>query len=123
MTDINNKQIQISILGIFALIFVLLIWFLNSDYYIKKDYLDFKKIGFKATLFSKKDEHPIKGNKIYLKNGPELIIHRELFDNLKIGDSIIKEVNSDSIYFHTTNGIIVDDYNEFKRKKHLESLK
>lgn len=123
MSGINIKQIRTSILGIFTLIFGLLIWFLNSGYFIKKDYLDFKKTEFKTTLFSKKDVHPIKGNKIYLKNGHELIVHRELFDKLKFGDSIIKNVGSDSIYFYTTNGIIIDDNNEFKRKKYLRSLK
>jgi len=123
MTGIDIKQIRFSVLGVFGLIFGLLIWFVNTGYFVKNDYLDFKKTEFKATLFSKKDEHPIKGNKIYLKNGPELIVHRELFDKLKIGDSIIKEVNSDSIYFYTTDGIIIDDYNEFKREKYLRSLK
>ncbi len=123
MTKTNNKQTQISILGVFAIIFCFLIWFMNTNYFIKKDYLDFKKIEFKATLLLKKDEHPIKGNKIYLKNGPELIVHRDLFDKLKKGDSIIKKVNSDSIFFHTTSGIIIDDYNEFKRNKYLKSLK
>ncbi|MCB0747934.1 MAG: hypothetical protein KDC52_05305 [Ignavibacteriae bacterium] len=123
MTKIDYKQIRLSVLGIFVVIFAILIWFLNTDYFIKRDYLDFKKTEFKATLFSKKDEHPIKGNKIYLKNGPELIVHRELFDKLKVGDSIIKKVNSDSIFFHTSSGIIIDDYNEFKRRKYLKSLK
>ncbi len=66
MTKINDKQIRFSVLGVFVVIFGLLIWFLNTSYFIKKDYLDFKKTEFKATLFSKKDEHPIKGNKIYL---------------------------------------------------------
>ena len=123
MTKIDDKQIRFSVLGVFAVIFGLLIWFLNTGYFIKKDYLDFKKTEFKATLFSKKDEHPIKGNKIYLKNGPELIVHRELFDKLTIGDSIIKQANSDSISFHTNDGIIIDDYNEFKRNKYLKTLK
>ncbi|WP_406685096.1 hypothetical protein N1F78_05060 [Seonamhaeicola sp. MEBiC1930] len=123
MTKINDKQIRISVLGIFAVIFGLLIWFLSTTYFIKKDYLDFKNTEFKATLFSKKDEHLIKGNKIYLKNGPQLIVQRELFDKLNVGDSIIKKVNSDSIFFHTTSGVIIDDYNKFKRKKYLKTLK
>tara|TARA_R110002012_G_scaffold314504_1_gene527325 strand:+ start:5396 stop:5767 length:372 start_codon:yes stop_codon:yes gene_type:complete len=123
MTKIDDKKIRISVLGIFAVVFGILIWFLNTSYFIKKDYIDFKKSEFKSTLFLKNDEHPIKGNKIYLKNGPELIIYRELFDKLKVGDSIIKKVNSDSIFFHTTSGIIIDDYNEFKRKKYLKTLK
>ena len=123
MTKIDDKQIRNSVLGVFAVIFGLLIWFLNTNYFLKKDYLDFKKTSFRAVLSSKKDEHPTKGNKIYLENGPMLIVHRELFDKLHIGDSIIKIANSDSIYFYTTNGIIIDDYNEFKREKYLKTLK
>ena len=123
MSDINFKQIRFYLLGIFTIIIGLLIWFLNTDFFVKKDYLDFKKTEFKATLFSKKDEHPTKGNKIYLKNGPELIVSRELFDKLKIGDSVIKKADSDSIFFKTDFGVLIDDYNGFKRKKYLESLK
>ena len=123
MSDINFKQIRFYVLGIFAIIIVFLIWFLKTDFFVKKDYLDFKKKEFKATLFSKKDEHPIKANKIYLKNGPELIIPRELFDKLKVGDSVIKKADSDSIFFKTDFGVLINDYNGFKRKKYLESQK
>lgn len=123
MDEIDFKQIRFSVLGIFIVIFGLIIWYLNTDYYTKKVYLDFKKLKFKATVFSKKDEHPIRSNKIYLNGGPELIIHRELFDKLKKGDSVIKQYNSDSIYFYTSLGTIIDDYNKFKREKYLESLK
>ncbi|WNH10864.1 hypothetical protein [Thalassobellus suaedae] len=85
--------------------------------------MDFKKFEFKATVSEKFDEHPVRGNKIHLKNGPELIVDRELFDKLKIGDSIIKKTDSDSLFFKTDFGLIIDDYNGFKRKKYLKSLK
>ena len=123
MSEINTKQIQFTVLGIFIVIFGLLIWFLNTDYFIKKDYLDFKEIEFKTVLLYKKDEHPIKGNEIGLKNGQQLSVYRGLFDKLEIGDSIIKLTNSDSVYFYTSRGLIIDDYNEFKREKYLKSLK
>lgn len=122
MSEINIKQVKITVLGIFSIIFGLLIWFLNTEYFIKKDYMDFKETEFKSILVLKKDEHPIKGNKINLKNGPELVVYRALFDKLKIGDSIIKRPNSDTIFFHTQSGIIIDDYNKFKRDKYLKSL-
>lgn len=54
MTETNNKQIQISVLGVFAIIFGLLIWFINTDYFIKKDYLDLKKLNLKQPYFQKK---------------------------------------------------------------------
>ncbi|MEM9364050.1 MAG: hypothetical protein AAGA43_15520 [Bacteroidota bacterium] len=123
MVEVNMRQVQVTVLGIFVLIFALIIWLTSSGYYKKKEYLDFKKMEFKATLASKIDKHPTRGNEIYLNNGPYLIVYRKLFDKLRVGDSIIKKANSDSIYFHTTNGIIIDDYNAFKRKKYLESLK
>ena len=123
MVEVNMRQVQVTVLGIFVLIFALVIWFTSSGYYKKKEYLDFKKIEFKATLASKIDKHPTRGNEIYLNNGPQLIVYRKLFDKLRVGGSIVKKANSDSIHFHTANGIIIDDYNAFKRKKYLESLK
>ncbi|GAB5399206.1 MAG: hypothetical protein Aureis2KO_07910 [Aureisphaera sp.] len=122
MSDFNLKQVQFSVLGTFVVIFGALIWYLNSDHYLRKEYFGFKDMGFKATLSKKIDEHPTKGNKIHLKNGPELIVYRELFDNLMIGDSIIKKMDSDSVFFYTSNGLVIDDYNAFKRKKYLNSL-
>ena len=123
MDDINFKQIRFYVLGIFIIIFGLLIWFSNTNYYLKKDYLDFKKVEFRATVAKKFDEHPVRGNKIYLNNGPELIVRRELFDKLEIGDTIIKKAGCDSIFFKTYSGVLIDDYNGFKRKKYLNSLK
>lgn len=123
MSSINFKQIKFYVLGIFIIIFGLLIWFLNTNYYLKKDYLTFKSLGFETTVSEKLDEHPARGNKIYLINGPELIVQRELFDRLKIGDSIIKKIDSDSIFFKTDIGLIIYDYNRFKREKYLKSHK
>ena len=122
MKDINIKKVQYLILGVFIATFGLLIWFLNSNYKIKKDYLKFNKLEFKTTVLSKFDEHSVRGNKIYLKNGHELIIQRELFDNIKIGDSIIKKIDSDSVYFYSAKGVIIDDYNKHQRNKYFNSL-
>ena len=123
MSEINLKKIALPVLGIFGVIFGLLIWFSNSDFYIEKEYLEINKKEFNSTVQKKVDEHPVKNNKIYLKAGLELIIDREIFDQLKKGDSVIKKVNSDSIYFYTSNGIIINDYNKFKREKYLKSIK
>lgn len=122
MTETNMKKVQISVIGIFVVIFCLVIWLTNTNYFIKKDYLDFKKTKINSTLISKKDEHPTKANKIYLKNGTQLIVLREIFDRLEIGDSIVKKTNSDSIIFKTKFGLLIDDYNVFKREKYLKSL-
>ncbi|WP_421810051.1 hypothetical protein [Flagellimonas sp.] len=122
MNDKDFKRARNIILGIFVPIIGLIIWFLNTDYHIKKEYLKFKELGFNATVSAKFDENPVRANLIYLKNGPQLKVYRKLFDQLKIGDSVVKKVNSDSIFFYSSNGLIIDDYNQFLRKKYLKTL-
>ena len=65
---------RVIILSIFAVIFGILIWFVSTDYYIKKEYLIFRQTAFKATVQDKLDKNPTKANTIYLHNGPELRI-------------------------------------------------
>ncbi|PWL39621.1 hypothetical protein DKG77_01960 [Flagellimonas aquimarina] len=123
MDKINFKQVQYSVLGVFLVIIGILIWYLNTDYFVKKDYYHFKDEGFNSTLFKKVEIHPTRGNKIFLNTGMELVLDRGLFDKLQVGDSVVKIVGSDSIYFYTNQGLIIHDYNEFKRKKFMKSLK
>lgn len=122
MNDREFKQVRKIILGIFIPMFGLIIWFLNTDYYDKKEYFEFKELGFKATVSAKIDENPVRKNLIYLKNGPQLKVYREIFDQLKIGDSVVKKINSDSVFFYTSNGLIIDDYNKFLRNKYQRTL-
>lgn len=122
MNEIDFDRVRYTVLGVFIVIFGLIIWYLNTDYHIHKEYTNFKKLEFKTTVSAKFDENPTRGNKIYLRNGPELIVNRVLFDQLKIGDSAIKKNDSDSIYFYTSNRLIIEDYNEFRRNKYLKSL-
>lgn len=122
MNDQEFKKVRNIILGIFIPIFGLIIWFLNTNYYIKKKYIEFKNLEFKATVSDKFDEHPTRSNLIYLKKGPQLKVYRELFDRLQIGDSVVKKIKSDSVFFYTSNGLVIDDYNQFLRKKYLKSL-
>lgn len=122
MNEQEFKPARKIILGIFIPIFALIIWLLNSDYYIKKEYIKFKELGFNATVSAKFDENPVRKNLIYLKNGPQLKVYREIFDQLKIGDSVVKKANSDTIFFYSSNGLIIDDYNQFLRKKYLKTL-
>lgn len=123
MEEINYNKIRFTILGVFVAIFLPIIIYTKSDFYLRKEYLNFRDLEFKATVSTKFDEHPIKANKIYLKNGPELRVQRDLFDELKIGDSVIKRKNSDSIIFFTTNGLIYDDYNKHLRELFLKSIR
>ncbi|MBB1149858.1 MULTISPECIES: hypothetical protein [unclassified Myroides] len=123
MKNVYFQSPRVIILSIFAVIFGILIWFVSTDYYIKKEYLIFRQTAFKATVQDKLDKNPTKANTIYLHNGPELRIQRTLFDQLTIGDSVLKKTDSDSIYFKTANGIIIDDYNRFQREKYQHTLK
>lgn len=50
MKNTDFKSPRVIILSIFAIIFGILIWFTSTDYYIKKEYFNFKKIAFKATV-------------------------------------------------------------------------
>ncbi len=119
----DNIYKYILVLGLPLLILVTLGLFTNSDFYIKNEYFDFKRLEFAEPVTYKNDENPIKYNSIYLKNGIELYIQREFFDKLKIGDTIYKKSNSDKIYFNIKNGTETIDYNAFKREKYLNSLK
>ena len=123
MKNVYFQSTRVIILSIFAVIFGILIWFVSTDYYIKKEYFSFRQTAFKATIQNKLDKAPTKANTIYLYNGPELRIQRILFDQLKIGDSVLKRKDSDSIYFKTAKGIIIDDYNHFRREKYERTLK
>ena len=123
MTEANNQNIRFTILGVFIVIFIPLILYLKSDFYRSKEYLIFKNSQFDTTLSVKFDEHPVRPNKIYLHNGPELRVQRDLFDALNIGDRIIKLKNSDSIQYHTKQGIIYVDENKHLRETLLNSKK
>jgi hypothetical protein len=121
MSEIKMNTVKFSVIGILGLIFVLLIWIKKTDYFIKKDYLAFKESEFKNVVLDKIDEHPIKSNKIYLKSGRELVVPRKIFDQLAVGDSVVKMFNSDSVYFYSEQELIIYDYNKFNRLKFLES--
>lgn len=122
MEETDFTKIKFTILGVFIVIFIPIIVYTKSDFYIKKEYLNFKDLEFKATLSHKFDEHPIKANKIYINNGPELRVDRDMFDALKLGDSIIKLKNSDSIKFFTSSGLMYDDYNKYIRESYLKTI-
>ena len=50
------------------MLFLPIIIYTKSDFYLRKEYLNFRDLEFKATVSTKFDEHPIKANKIYLYN-------------------------------------------------------
>ena len=69
----NERKIYISVLGVFIAIFGFIYLIFNSDFYINKNYFDFKKIKFQTVIEIKVDEHPVRYNPIYLKNNSEYL--------------------------------------------------
>lgn len=122
MPDINESKIKWSILSVFAIILLFIALIMNTSFYKKQEYYNYKKLNFYSTLREKIDEHPIKHNPIYLSNGRELRVKRNIFDKLKIGDSIIKKANSDSVFYYTSKGLIIVDENKFRRETYLKSI-
>ncbi|MFT5849021.1 hypothetical protein [Psychroserpens sp.] len=53
MTIINIKQIRYTALGVFALIFGLILLFTTSDFYIKLEYFNFKKLEIISVISEK----------------------------------------------------------------------
>ncbi|SEK37830.1 hypothetical protein SAMN04488008_101369 [Maribacter orientalis] len=51
-----------------------MIWFLTPSVISKKITWTLKKLEFKVTISENIEEYSIHGNKIYLKNAPELIV-------------------------------------------------
>jgi hypothetical protein len=118
-----TNKINIIIVSILIISILPIIVYINSDFYLKKDYFDSKELEFKSLVSNKFDEHPVRNNPIYLDNGIELRIPREIFDKLKVGDTVLKNANSDTIIYKTKFGIYFEDFNSFKREKYLKSLK
>ena len=118
----NERKIYTSVLGVFVGIFGLIYLISDSDFYIKKIYFEFKKIEFQTVIEIKVDEHPVRHNPIYLKNKKQFRIPRKIFDNVKIGDSIIKKADSDSLIFIMDRNMIFLDYNKFNREKYLKTI-
>lgn len=116
MSDINLNHIRFYLLGIFITIFGALILFIRSPYYTKKEYLRYHNKAFQTVVYKKYDEHPVRSNKISLKNQAPLRIPRPLFDQLQVGDSVRKQQGSDTIIFKTQSGNIHYDYYKHLRE-------
>ena len=121
MSGFDQNKITRTLLIIFAVIFGILIWCKKTDYNKKSEYISANQMEIKSTVLEKIDEHPIKSNKVNLNSGRQLIIKRAIFDLLEVGDSVVKKPNCDSIYFYTSNGLIINDYNKFLREKYLKT--
>lgn len=119
ISETNKSNVSFTVLGIFAVIFLSIYFINSSNWYTKFEYRNFKELQFKSVIVKKLDEHPIKHNQIYLKKAQSIYTPREIFNVLKLGDSVIKKFNSDSIIFKTKNKIIYYDKNKFLRNKML----
>lgn len=119
------KKIGTKIIAIFAIIFVMLILIVDSDFIVKRTYFRHKELRFEGRVIHKNYDYGEKSafpGDVYLNSGRKLRVKKRIFDKVQIGDSIVKKQNCDSIYYYTNEGLIIDDENKFLREKHLKRI-
>ncbi|MCW1148918.1 hypothetical protein [Flavobacterium lacisediminis] len=97
----------------------------NNLNVVKEDYEKIRNIEFSGLVIEKKKDgnYPRANRYIYLTKYHKVIISSELYTKIKIGDSVSKPKNCDSIYFYLKNGDIeIEDFNQFGREKYLNLL-
>jgi len=117
------KKIGTTIIAIFAIIFVILILLVDSNFIVKRTYFRHKELKFEGRVTDKNYDYGEKSalpGDVYLNSGRKLRVKKWIFDKVQIGDSIVKKQNCDSIYYYTRHGLIIDDENKFLREKHLK---
>lgn len=77
----------------------------------------------KSIVKEKEDIKRFSGNKIFLKSGEIIIVNKDQFNQISIGDSVTKKQHSDSIIYHTSTGLFIIDEYKYQRERYLEALK
>ena len=132
MKDNNHfdfTEVQIKVLLILGICILLVIIITkvqsNSFNYNKSEYdaiREKKYSGKIVNLFEERNQGK-RFKEVKLENGTTKEIPFFIYDQLKIGDSIVKNKNTDSIFYYRKNKIIVsEDINQFYREK-IKTLK
>ena len=119
------KKIGTTIIAILAVIFVILVLLVDTNFIVKRTYLKHKELKFEGRVIDKNYDYGEKSafpGDVYLNSGRKLRVKKWIFDKVQIGDSIVKKQNCDSIYYYTRQGLIIDDENKFLREKHLKRI-
>lgn len=114
------------ILGICILLVIIITKFQSNSFdYNKSEYdaiREKKYSGKIVNLFEERNQGK-RFKEVKLENGITKEIPFFIYDQLKIGDSIVKNKNTDSIFYYRKNKIIVsEDINQFYREK-IKTLK
>jgi len=98
----------------------------NSFDYNKRRYLESHNVEFKGKVIKKRQEgnYPRAGRFVLLDNFHEERVSNDIYQKVTIGDFVIKKKGEDSVYYHLKNGkVLIEDYNQYLRKKYLEVSK
>ena len=114
------------ILGICILLVIIITKFQSNSFdYNKSEYDAIREKNYSGkivNLFEERNQGK-RFKEIKLENGITKEIPFFIYDQLKIGDSIVKNKNTDSIFYYRKNKIIVsEDINQFYREK-IKTLK
>ena len=125
--DFSKVQIKVFlILGICILLVIIITKFQSNSFdYNKSEYdaiREKKYSGKIVNLFEERNQGK-RFKEVKLENGTTKEIPFFIYDKLQVGDSIIKNKNSDSVLYLRKNKIIVsEDINQFYREK-IKTLK
>ena len=120
-----NKSLFIVFIPIAIMLFIISSYQSNSLDYNKERYLKSRNKEFDGIVIKKRQEGDyVRAERfILLNNYHEERIKNRTYNKIEIGDSVYKKSGSDSVYFCLKNGeILVEDYNEFLRKKYFKIL-
>lgn len=104
---------------------VLFFYQTNSTVYNKNEYFRKFILEFKGKIvFKYQENNNLRANRyIILDTKQQEYISKEEYNQISIGDSVIKKKNNDSIYFILKNRkIIKRDYTKFLRTKYLQLI-
>ena len=125
--DFSEVQIKVLLILGICFLFVIIITKIqsNSFKYNNREYDAIRAISYSGkivNLFKEKNEGK-RFKKVKLENGITKEIPFFIFEKLQVGDSIIKNKNSDSVLYLRKNIVIIsEDINQFNREK-LKKLK
>lgn len=104
----NDTQKSINIIAIIILsiliVFVIGNYFItNSDKYITRKYYEFNNYKFEGEIYDKRQDQPGTGANINryidLKSGISHNVNYQIYNNIELGDYVVKKAKSDTVYY------------------------
>lgn len=111
-------------LPILLLTFGLGFFYQESPSYIEGKYMEINRLEYNGTVVKKSYSGGRYPHYLILRTGMEVSVDAEIYRKVKIGDSLSKEPNSDSITFFTRYfDTIYEDLNRYNREDYLKIKK